>query len=71
MKLSHVLLREKLPSLSLGVGLVADSHDLEMSFENGLVKLVRTKYPEEQPHWIPLSNVLEMRGAATEPKAKK
>lgn len=71
MKLSAVVLREKLASLNLGVGLFADAHDLDLSFENGLVKLVRTKYPEEQPHWIPLSNVLEMRGAAEAKPAKK
>jgi len=70
MKLSSLIVRDKVPSLSVQ-HLTPEKNQVEMTYEGGLVTVVRTQYPDETPHIIPLSNVLEMRPVAGEKLPKK
>lgn len=65
MKLVHVLLRDKIPSIG-STALAAGEH-YDLSFEGGFVTVVR-KARDEEPFLVPVSNVIAMRPEKAAPK---
>lgn len=72
MKLSSIIIRDKLPALSAN-HLTVDKNGYEMTFEAGWVTVKRPQFPDESPWKIPVSNILgvqELLVAPEKPKRK-
>lgn len=68
MKLAEIVLRDRIPSLSVTSFKAGELY--AMALEAGLVTIQRLDRPDEEPFIVPVSNVIFMRPEKGAPKKK-